>query len=100
MPIGEFGATQGWTGHRASPGWYGLFGSNPTELASSNDFRASLFWTTGHTYEMTDYREWTNGYPSIKFRNTRSDGSGNPVDFSGTELQSVLSHEFHCSYPK
>lgn len=86
MPINDFGATQGWTGHRASPGWYGLFGSNPTELANSNDVRASLFWTSGHTYEMTDYREWTNGYPSIKFRNIRSDGSGSAVDFSPTDF--------------
>jgi hypothetical protein len=86
MPLSQFGATQGWTGHRSTKAWYGLFGANAAELASSNDVRASLFWTSGHTYEMNDYREWTNGYPSIKFRNTASDGSGNAVDFSGTDF--------------
>ena len=40
------------------------------DLNTSTDDRANLFWTAGHTYEMTDYKEWTNGYPSIKFRNT------------------------------
>ena len=25
MPLAQFGATQGWTGHRASKGWYGLY---------------------------------------------------------------------------
>ena len=39
------------------------------DLASSSDDRAKLFWTTGHTYEMTDYKTWTNGYPAIKFTN-------------------------------
>ncbi len=86
MPLSQFGATQGWTGHRASSGWYGLFGSNATELENSTDIRASLFWTDGHNYEMTDYREWTNGFPSTKFRNTQSDGSGTPTDFSGTDF--------------
>ncbi|WP_033959981.1 RagB/SusD family nutrient uptake outer membrane protein [Psychroserpens jangbogonensis] len=86
MPLAQFGATEGWTGHRATSAWYGLFGANETDLAASNDVRASLFWTSGHSYEMTDYREWTNGYPATKFRNTSSDGSGNPVAFSGTDF--------------
>ncbi|WP_340155789.1 RagB/SusD family nutrient uptake outer membrane protein [uncultured Winogradskyella sp.] len=86
MPLAQFGATDGWTGHRASKGWYGLFGNNAVELGASNDVRASLFWTTGHNFEMTDYREWTDGFPSIKFRNTASDGSGNPVGFSATDF--------------
>lgn len=86
MPLAEFGATQGWTGHRSSKGWYGLFGNNLAELQASNDVRASLFWTDGHNYEMADYREWTDGFPVIKFRNTASNGSGSAVDFSGTDF--------------
>lgn len=86
MPLAQFGATQGWTGHRATSAWYGLFGSSAAELAASNDVRASLFWTDGHNFDMADYRTWTDGFPSIKFRNTASDGSGNPVDFSGTDF--------------
>lgn len=86
MPLADFGATQGWTGHRSSKAWYGLFGNNVAELEASNDVRASLFWTNGHNYEMNDYREWTDGFPVTKFRNTASDGSGSAVDFSGTDF--------------
>ncbi|SHG98793.1 RagB/SusD family nutrient uptake outer membrane protein [Winogradskyella jejuensis] len=86
MPLSQFGAAQGWTGHRATEAWYGLFGNSAAELEASNDMRASLFWTDGHNYTMTDYRTWTDGFPSIKFRNTFSDGSGNPVDFSATDF--------------
>jgi len=78
MPLAEFGATDGWGGHRSTKAWYSLFG----DLDTSTDDRASLFWTEGHNYEMTDYREWTDGYPSIKFRNT---------NFTGTSLTSLFS---------
>ncbi|NRD19229.1 RagB/SusD family nutrient uptake outer membrane protein [Winogradskyella eckloniae] len=86
MPLAQFGASGGWTGHRTTKAWYGLFGNSAADLGSSSDVRASLFWTTGHNYEMNDYREWTDGFPSTKFRNTASDGSGNPVEFSSTDF--------------
>lgn len=82
MPLEDFGASEGWQGHKASPAWYGLFG----DLGSSNDVRASLFWTTGHNYDMTDYREWTDGYPSIKFRNTNFVGESSLSAFSNTDF--------------
>jgi hypothetical protein len=83
MPILQFGAAEGWQGHRATEAWYGLFG----DLETSTDTRASLFWTSGHNYTMTDYKEWTNGYPSIKFRNNdfgETPSSG--TSFSGTDF--------------
>lgn len=82
MTLGDFGATEGWSGHRATKAWYGLFG----DLGISTDVRASLFWTAGHNYEMTDYKEWTDGYPAIKFRNTNSNGSSTPTQFSSTDF--------------
>ncbi len=82
IPINEFGATQGWAGHRASKAWYGLFG----DLETSTDDRATLFWTEGHNFEMTDYREWTDGYPSIKFRNSGFTASLPETDFSSTDF--------------
>jgi hypothetical protein len=82
IPLAQFGATEGWGGHRSSKAWYGLFG----DLATSTDVRASLFWTAGHSYEMTDYKEWTDGYPSIKFRNTSFSGSSVPSSFSSTDF--------------
>ena len=82
MTLNTYGATQGWAGHRATKAWYGLFGN----LGTSTDVRAGLFWTSGHTYEMTDYKEWTNGYPSIKFRNNDFQSATTPTDFSGTDF--------------
>lgn len=81
-PLAQFGATEGWGGHRSSKAWYGLFG----DLNTSTDVRASLFWTDGHNYEMEDYKEWTDGYPSTKFRNTNFAGSSLPSSFSPTDF--------------
>ena len=82
MTLSSYGATDGWAGHRATKAWYGLFGN----LSTSTDDRADLFWTTGHTYEMTDYKQWTDGYPSIKFRNSNFVGTSTPTGFSGTDF--------------
>ncbi len=86
MTLSDYGAVDGWGGHRATKAWYGLFASSASGLAASPDVRAQLFWTNGHTYEMTDYKTWANGYPSIKFTNKNSDGSGTPTYFSGTDF--------------
>ena len=84
MPINSFGANQGWAGNRATKAWYSLF----TGIVGSgnSDDRGQLFWTTGHNYEMTDYKTWTDGYPSIKFRNKNYSGTVTPTDFSGTDF--------------
>lgn len=81
--FGNPGGNDAWAGHRATKAWYGLFGN----LATSSDDRADLFWTSGHTYEMTDYKEWTNGYPSVKFRNTNYyTTSGAATVFTNTDF--------------
>lgn len=82
MVLADFGANDGWAGHRSSEAWYGLFGN----LETAADIRASLFWTEGHNFEMTDYREWTDGYPSTKFRNTNATGPNIVTAFSGTDF--------------
>lgn len=83
IEFGNPGGNDAWGGHRATKAWYGLFG----DLEASTDDRAKLFWTAGHTYEMTDYKQWENGYPSTKFRNTNfNSSSGSPTVFSGTDF--------------
>ncbi|AWH84789.1 RagB/SusD family nutrient uptake outer membrane protein [Flavobacterium album] len=82
MPIGTFGATEGWSGHRATKAWYSLYG----DLETSPDDRAKLFWTTGHNYEMENYKTWVDGYPSTKFRNTNFNGPSNATQFSPTDF--------------
>lgn len=86
MTPADFGTTDGWAGHRASKGWYGLFGSSSSELASNPDVRAKLFWTSGHNFEMTDYKTWKDGFPSVKFTNKNSNGTGNVTSFSSTDF--------------
>lgn len=86
MTPAEFGATDGWAGHRATKAWYGLFANSAAGLAASNDVRAKLFWTQGHSYEMNDYKKWSDGYPSDKFWNKLSDGSGSATSFSSTDF--------------
>ena len=82
IAFGNPGGNDAWAGHRATKAWYGLFG----DLGTSTDDRAQLFWTSGHQYEMTDYREWTNGYPSVKFRNSNYFSASTPTVFSGTDF--------------
>lgn len=82
IPFGNPGGNDAWAGHRATKAWYGLFGN----LGTSPDDRADLFWTSGHTFEMTDYKEWTNGYPSVKFRNSNAFSTSTPTVFSGTDF--------------
>jgi starch-binding outer membrane protein, SusD/RagB family len=82
----QFGTPDGWQGHRATKSWYGLFGNSASALASSSDDRAKLFWTTGHNFEMTDYKEWNDGYPSVKFRNTNFQGTTVPTSFANTDF--------------
>lgn len=84
MTLSDYGAEEGWSGHRSTKAWYGLF--NDGDLANSTDVRASLFWTEGHSYEMTDYKKWTDGYPAIKFRNTNFYSASNPTSFSSTDF--------------
>ena len=82
IPFGNPGGNDAWAGHRSTKAWYSLYGN----LGTSPDDRAGLFWTAGHTYEMTDYKEWTNGYPSVKFRNSNAFSSYTPTVFSGTDF--------------
>jgi starch-binding outer membrane protein, SusD/RagB family len=86
MVPADFGATDGWGGHRATQAWYGLFGSTTSELLSSQDSRAKLFWTDGHNYLMNDYKIWTDGFPCVKFRNSNYIGNSVPTSFSGTDF--------------
>ncbi len=94
MSLSTYGATEGWGGHRATKAWYGLFGNNANELATSSDDRAKLFYsnyldtdpTKVHNFEMNDYKVWTDGYPSIKFRNSNFASTSIPTSFSGTDF--------------
>jgi hypothetical protein len=88
------GGTNAWAGHRATKAWYGLFGTSPAALDASPDDRAHLFWSNylnadlakRHSYEMTNYKTWTDGYPSIKFTNANFIGTVSPNSFAGTDF--------------
>jgi starch-binding outer membrane protein, SusD/RagB family len=88
------GGTNAWGGHRATKAWYGLFGNSTAALEASNDDRAKLFWTNSgssdpakrHNYEMNDYKQWIDGFPSTKFRNTNFIGSTTVAKFANTDF--------------
>ena len=82
MNINDFGTGDAWSGHRATKAWYGLYG----DLETSPDDRAKLFWTAGHSYEMTNYKTWSDGYPAVKFRNNSFNGPTTVTNFSSTDF--------------
>ena len=82
----QYGSTGGWYGNRATKAWYGLFGNSAAALASSTDVRAQLFTTTGHTYEMVNYNNFSDGFPSVKFRNSNFLGTTTPSNFANTDF--------------
>lgn len=86
LDFGNLGGVFAWAGHRATKSWYGLFGNSAAELANASDRRAGLFWTDGHSFEMNDYREWTDGFPSTKFRNSGANSTISASEFSGTDF--------------
>ena len=99
MTLSDYGATDGWGGHRASKGWYGLFAADAAGLAASSDKRAHLFWTDGHAYEMESYKKWSDGYPSIKFRNKAfNNPTGINTSFSGTDFPLFRLADAHLMY--
>ncbi len=107
LSASDFGLTgDGWGGHRATKAWYGLFGSNQSnytsgtlvDLNTSTDQRAKLFWTDGHQYEMTDYKNWTNGYPSIKFRNLNTSGTSSVSEYSSADFPVFRLAEAYLTY--
>lgn len=86
MVPSNFGALEAWAGHRATKAWYGLFGNSVSDLQTSPDKRAKLFWTQGHNWEMNDYKAWADGLPSDKFWNKDSNGNGGATKFSSTDF--------------
>ena len=88
------GGGNAWAGHRATKAWYGLFGANTAAVDATNDARGKLFWTNSsnidptkrHSYEMNDYKKWTDGFPSTKFRNTNFQGSTVIAPFANTDF--------------
>lgn len=86
MTPADFGATDGWAGHRATKAWYGLFASSAVGLQNSTDARAKLFWTQGHNWEMNDYKTWSDGFPSDKYWNKEAAGTGAATSFSSTDF--------------
>lgn len=87
MTPADYGvAGDGWGGHRATKALYGLFGSTEAELLASIDDRAKSFYTNQHSYEMTNYKTWKDGYPYLKFKNLKSVGSVINTVFSSTDF--------------
>ncbi len=83
MDIASLGAQQSWFGHRTTIALFGLFDEfdpNSTDTSIINPMfpnkdRRAIFHPKGHNPIMADYREWEDGYPTTKFRNTYAVGT-------------------------
>lgn len=83
----DFGVSgDGWGGHRATKALYGLYGATEAALLSSTDKRSKSFWTSQHSYEMTNYKTWKDGYPYLKFKNKKFIGTGINTVFSSADF--------------
>ena len=66
----DFGVDSGWNGLRTTSALVDRF----PDATGTIDSRA-IFFTAGHTKEITDFFAWTSGYPVTKFRNITSEGA-------------------------
>ncbi len=83
------GSSQNWGGNHARPQFVKKFFPNddapagtPFDLALSAGDDRALFYTKGHTLDITDESAFASGYAYIKFLGVRSDG-GATSDASG-----------------
>ncbi|RDV16805.1 RagB/SusD family nutrient uptake outer membrane protein [Pontibacter diazotrophicus] len=65
----EFGVDGGWAGLRTTPAIVNLF----PDVTGTIDERA-IFHIAGHTLEIDDISQYTEGYPITKYRNVTSTG--------------------------
>lgn len=91
--ISTLGAQNGWTGHRCTPSLYDLFEDisensfdTSIDTTDDNNDKRAIFFTAGHNYNMDDYRSWTDGYPTTKFRNTYAEGNAPVMNFSDIDF--------------
>lgn len=93
MDASEFGISSGWSGLRTTPQFYDKF--------DADDAR-NLFWIGDHQKEIDNVTEWKHGYPFMKFRNVKYDGtagkeSGHPdTDFPMMRYADVLLMAAEC----
>lgn len=93
MNANDYHSSEAWVGHRATKAWYGLYNDNGVvdskeDLAASADDRSKLFWTDGHEFDMTDYKTYRDGFPSLKFRNSNfhDPSSSTVTQFTSTDF--------------
>ncbi|AZQ61424.1 RagB/SusD family nutrient uptake outer membrane protein [Flammeovirga pectinis] len=82
MDAAKYGIGGGWGGNRSMPSLYELF-----EDGNENQIDPRGLFFKGNKREVTDYREFTEGYGIEKFKNMKSDGSGaTRLDFVDTNF--------------
>ncbi len=87
MTPADYGVKEnGWGGHRATKALYKFYGNTAAAVEASTDVRASGLWTSGHSYEMNNYKTWSDGFPYAKFKNKKSIGNQPLTVFSSTDF--------------
>jgi starch-binding outer membrane protein, SusD/RagB family len=82
MNSADYGVGGGWWGLRVTPQFVGLFPG-----VNSADRRSSVFYTQGHTLEIANLGDFSNGYAAPKYRNVTSTGqAGSHSDHPDTDF--------------
>jgi len=80
QPLNDFGTTEAWWGLRVKQQLVAKF-------PSDNSDSRKMFYTDGHTLEMTNLFDYSNGYGSTKWKNKTSAGAnGKNSKYPDTDL--------------
>ena len=101
-----YGTSENWGGNRCRPQFVKKFFPNddapegtPTEVKKSAGDDRALFYTKGHTLDLSDETDFTKGYAYIKFLNLHADGtSPKHTQFVDTDFPMMRAAEAYLNY--
>jgi hypothetical protein len=101
-----YGTSENWGGNRCRPQFVKKFFPNddapegtPTEVKKSAGDDRALFYTKGHTLDVSDETDYTKGFAYIKFLNLHADGtSPKHTQFVDTDFPMMRAAEAYLNY--
>ena len=101
-----YGTSENWGGNRCRPQFVKKFFPNddapvgtPTEVKKSAGDDRALFYTKGHTLDVSDETDFTKGYAYIKFLNLHADGTATKhTQFVDTDFPMMRAAEAYLNY--
>lgn len=101
-----YGTSENWGGNRCRPQFVKKFFPNddapegtPTDVKKSAGDDRALFYTKGHTLDVSDETDFTKGFAYIKFLNLHADGtSPKHTQFVDTDFPMMRAAEAYLNY--